>query len=113
MFEFLKLKVYTKENCLIVRKGIGFTKPAEVLTDEDLDKLLKECRRAGVPTRAIAGAAWNLPEGVTGLKTNIRLLRFFRNGYRPALSLWYIAKYDSQTYYDLLDTLESAGCTHA
>ncbi len=110
MFEFLKLKIERKGNILIIKKGFGFVKRARVMTDEDFGKQLKECRRAGVPMYAAAGAVWNLPEGVTELKTNIRLLRFLRNGYRPALSLWYVAKYDGETYYDLLDTLSSVGC---
>lgn len=111
MFEFLKLKIERKGNILIIKKGFGFVKSAEVMTDEDVGKQIKECRRAGVPTRAVAGAVWNLPDGVTELKTNIRLLRFFRNGYRPALSLWYVAKYDGGLYYEITDRLKAVGCT--
>lgn len=111
MFEFLKLKVQIKENSLIIRKGFGRVKTAKRMTDKDFDDQLKECRRAGVSGYVAAAAVWNLPEGVTELKTNVKLLRGFSNANRPALSLWYLAKYDGDTYFEILDRLKEIGCT--
>jgi len=111
MFEFLKLKVQVKENFLIIRKGFGRVKTAKEMTEQDFDNQLKECRRAGVSGYVAAAAVWNLPEGVTNLRTNVRNVRYYSNGNRPALSLWYLAKYDGNTYFEILDRLKEIGCT--
>lgn len=111
MFECLKLKVYREGNFLIIRKGFGRVKTANIMTREEYRKKLDECIRAGVSPYAAAAAIWNLPEGVTELKTNIRNLRGISNANRPALSLWYLAKYDGDTYYEVLDRLKEIGCT--
>lgn len=113
MFEFLKLKIYKEENSLIIKKGFGRVKPAKLMTDEEFTEKLKECTRAGVSCYVAAATVWNLPEGVTELKTNIKFLRAIRNAYRPALCLWYVAKYDSDTYHEILDKLREIGCVNA
>lgn len=111
MFEFLKLKVQIEGNTLTIRKGIGRVKPAKIMTQDEFGEKIKECMRAGLSAYVAAASVWNLPEGVTELKTNIRNLRGFSNAYRPALSLWYLAKYDGDTYYEVLDRLKEIGCT--
>lgn len=111
MFECLKLKVYREGNSLIIRKGFGRVKTAKTMTQEEFGEKIDECIRAGVSPYAAAAAVWNLPEGVTELRTNIKLLRGFDNANRPALSLWYLAKYDGDTYYEVLDRLKEIGCT--
>lgn len=113
MFEFLKLKVEIKENSLIIKKGFGRVKPAKLMTDEEFQEKLKECTRAGVSCRIAGVTVWNLPDGVDELKTNIKNLRSFRNAYRPALCLWYLAKYDGETYREILDKLREIGCVNA
>lgn len=113
MFEFLKLKIYREENSLIIRKGFGRVKPARLMTSEEFRMKLKECIRAGVSAYVAAETVWNLPDGVDELRTNIKFLRFFRNGYKPAMCLWYVAKCDSDTYYELLDVLREIGCVNA
>ena len=113
MFEFLKLKVYKEENSLIIKKGFGRVKPAKEMTDEEFQEKLKECTRAGVSCYVAAATVWNLPDGVEVLKTNIKNLRSFRNAYRPALSLWYLAKYDRETYHEIIDRLREIGCINA
>ena len=113
MFEFLKLKVQIENNSLIIKKGIGRVKPAKLMTDEEFGEKIRECIRAGVSAYIAATTVWNLPDGVTELKTNIKFLRAIRNAYRPALTLWYLAKYDSETYHEILDKLREIGCTNA
>lgn len=113
MFEFLKLKIYREENSLIIKKGFGRVKPAKLMTDEEFQDKLKECRRAGVSCYIAAATVWNLPPDVEELKTNIKNLRSFRNAYRPALSLWYLAKYDGDTYHEIIDKLREIGCVNA
>lgn len=113
MFEFLKLKIYREENALIIRKGFGRVKAAKLMTPEEFDEKLDECIRAGVSCYVAGATVWNLPDGVDELKTNIKFLRAFRNAYRPALTLWYLAKYDSETYHEILDKLREIGCTNA
>ena len=113
MLEFLKLKVKVENNSLIIKKGFGRVKPARLMTNEEFQMKLKECIRAGVSAYVAAGTVWNLPEGVTELKTNIKLLRAIRNAYKPAMCLWYVAKYDSDTYYDIIDKLKEIGCINA
>lgn len=113
MFEFLKLKVEIKENSLIIKKGFGRVKPAKLMTDEEFQEKLKECTRAGVSCYVAGVTVWNLPDGVEVLKTNIKNLRAFRNAYRPALSLWYLAKYDRETYHEIIDKLREIGCVNA
>ena len=113
MFEFLKLKIEVENNSLIIRKGFGRVKPARRMTDEEFQMKLKECIRAGVSAYVAAGTVWNLPPGVTELKTNIKFLRAIRNAYRPAMCLWYVAKYDSDTYQDIIDKLQEIGCVNA
>lgn len=113
MFEFLKLKVQIKENSLIIRKGFGRVKTATIMTQDEFGEKLKECRRAGVSGYVAAATVWDLPEGVTELKTNVKLLRGFSDGNRPALSLWYLAKYDGDTYHEILDRLKEIGCINA
>ena len=97
MFEFLKLKIYRENNSLIIKQGFGRVKPAKLMTDEDFQMKLKECTRAGVSAYVAAATVWNLPDGVTELKTNINFLRAIHNAYRPALCLWYVASNDSAT----------------
>lgn len=113
MFEFLKLKVEIENNSLIIKKGFGRVKPAKLMTDKEFQMKLKECIRAGVSAYVAAATVWNLPPGVTDLKTNIKFLRFFRNGYKPAMCLWYVAKYDGETYSEILDKLREMGCVNA
>lgn len=113
MFEFLKLKVEIQDNSLIIKKGFGRVKPAREMSQEEFQEKLKECTRAGVSCYVAGATVWNLPDGVTELKTNIKNLRAFRNAYRPALCLWYVAKYDSGTYHELLDKLREIGCVNA
>ena len=113
MFEFLKLKIEVVDNSLIIKQGFGRVKPARVMTDEEFQMKLKECTRAGVSAYVAAATVWNLPDGVTELKTNIKLLRAIRNAYRPATCLWYVAKYDSDTYFEIIDKLEEIGCVNA
>ncbi len=111
MFEFLKLKVYVEGNSLIIRKGLGRVKTAKTMTQDEFSEKIKECMRAGVSAYVAAASVWNLPDGVTELKTNIRNLRGISNANRPALSLWYLAKYDGDTYFEILDRLKEIGCT--
>ena len=113
MFEFLKLKIEVENNSLIIKQGFGRVKPAKLMTDEEFQMKLKECIRAGVSAYVAAATVWNLPPGVETLKTNINFLRAIRNAYRPALCLWYVAKYDSDTYYEIIDKLEEIGCVNA
>ena len=113
MFEFLKLKIEVVNNSLIIRKGFGRVKPAKLMTNEEFQMKLKECIRAGVSAYVAAGTVWNLPDGVTELKTNINFLRAIRNAYRPALCLWYVAKYDNDTYQEIIDKLQEIGCVNA
>ena len=113
MFEFLKLKIDVENNSLIIRKGFGRVKPARLMTNEEFQMKLKECIRAGVSAYVAAATVWNLPEGVDSLKTNIKLLRAIRNAYKPAMCLWYIAKYDCDTYYEIIDKLQEIGCVNA
>ena len=113
MFEFLKLKVKVENNSLIIRKGFGRVKPAKLMTDEEFQMKLKECIRAGVSAYVAAATVWNLPEGVTELKTNINFLRAIRNAYQPAMCLWYVAKCDNDTYHEIIDKLQESGCVNA
>ena len=113
MFEFLKLKIEVENNSLIIKKGFGRVKPAKLMTDEEFQMKLNECIRAGVSAYVAAGTVWNLPEGVTELKTNINFLRAIRNAYQPAMCLWYVAKYDNDTYQERIDTLQEIGCVNA
>ena len=113
MFEFLKLKIYRENNSLIIKRGFGRVKPAKLMTDKEFQMKLKECIRAGVSAYVAAATVWNLPPGVDTLKTNIKLLRAIRNAYRPAMCLWYVAKYDSDTYYEIIDKLQEIGCVNA
>ena len=113
MFEFLKLKVYIEKNSLIISKGFGKVKNATILSQKEFDEKLDECTRAGVSCYVAAATVWNLPDGVEVLKTNIKNLRSFRNAYRPALSLWYLAKYDRETYHEIIDKLREIGCVNA
>ena len=113
MFEFLKLKIYREDNSLIIRKGFGRVKPAKLMTNEDFQMKLKECIRAGVSAYVAAATVWNLPDGVDEIKTNINFLRAVRNAYRPAMCLWYVAKYDNDTYYEIIDKLKEIGCVNA
>ena len=113
MLEFLKLKIKVENNCLIIRKGFGRVKPAKLMTDEEFQMKIKECIRNGVSAYVAAATVWNLPPGVDTLKTNIKFLRAIRNAYRPAMCLWYVAKYDSDTYYEIIDRLEEIGCVNA
>lgn len=113
MFEFLNLKIYIEENALIISKGFGRVKPAKLMTDEEFQMKLKECTRAGVSCYIAAATVWNLPDGVTEMKTNIKILRGFRNAYRQALCLWYVAKYDGDTYHEIIDKLQEIGCVNA
>ena len=113
MFEFLKLKIYRENNSLVIKKGFGRVKPAIIMTDEEFKMKLKECTRAGVSAYVAAETVWNLPDGVTELKTNIKLLRAIRNAYKPATCLWYVAKYDGDTYYEIIDKLREIGCVNA
>lgn len=111
MFEFLKLKVKIDGNTLIIRKGIGRVKKAKEMTRDEYRRTINECLRNGVNPYAAAAGVRNLPEGVTELRTNIKLLRFFDNADRPAVALWYLAKYDRDTYYDLIERLAAIGCS--
>ena len=113
MFEFLKLKIEIKENSLIIKKGFGRVKPAKLMTDEDFQMKLKECTRAGVSAYVAAATVWNLPPGVDELKTNLKFLRAIRNAYTPAMCLWYVAKYDGDTYDEIIDKLREIGCVNA
>ena len=113
MLEFLKLKVYRENNSLIIKRGFGRVKSAKEMTQEEFRDKLKECTRAGVSCYVAAVTVWNLPDGVDELRTNIKNLRSFRNAYRPALSLWYIAKYDGETYHEIIDRLREIGCVNA
>ena len=113
MFEFLKLKIEVVNNSLIIRKGFGRVKPAKLMTNEEFQMKLKECIRAGVSAYVAAGTVWNLPDGVTELKTNINFLRAIRNAYRPAFCLWYVAKCDCDTYQEIIDKLREIGCVNA
>ena len=113
MFEFLKLKIYRENNCLIIKKGFGRVKQAKRMTDKEFQMKLKECIRAGVSCYVAAATVWNLPDGVDEIKTNIKNLRFIRNAYRPATCLWYLAKYDGDTYYEIQDALREIGCVNA
>lgn len=111
MFEFLKLKIYIEGNSLIIRKGLGRVMKAKEMTRYEVRRTINECLRNGVNPYAVAAAVRNLPEGVTEVRTNIKLLRFIDNGDRPAVTLWYLAKYDRETYYDLIERLTDVGCT--
>ena len=113
MFEFLKLKIEVVDNSLIIKKGFGRVKPARLMTDEEFQMKLKECTRAGVSAYVAAATVWNLPDGVTELKTNIKLLRAIHNAYQPAMCLWYVAKYDGDTYQEIIDKLQEIGCVNA
>jgi hypothetical protein len=113
MFEFLKLKIEIENNSLIIKKGFGKVKPAKEMTGEEFREKIRECIRAGVSGYIAAATVWNLPPGVDELKTNIKNLRAFRNAYQPALSLWYLAKYDGDTYHEILDKLKEIGCVNA
>ena len=113
MFEFLKLKIYREDNYLIIRRGFGRVKPARLMPDEEFQMKLKGCIRAGVSTYVAAATVWNLPSGVDEIKTNIKFLRAIRNAYQPAMCLWYVAKYDSDTYYEIIDKLKEIGCVNA
>ena len=113
MFEFLKLKIEIKDNSLIIKKGFGRVKPARRMTNEEFQMKLKECTKAGVSAYVAAATVWNLPDGVTELKTNIHFLRAIRNAYTPAMCLWFVAKYDSDTYYEIIDKLKEIGCVNA
>ena len=113
MFEFLKLKIEIENNSITIKKGFGRVKPAKPMTTEEFQMKLKECTRAGVSAYVAAATVWNLPDGVEVLRTNIKFLRAFRNAYKPALCLWYVAKYDSDTYYELIDRLGEIGCVNA
>ena len=113
MFEFLKLKIEVVDKSLIIKKGFGRVKPARIMTDEEFQMKLKECIRAGVSAYVAAATVWNLPDGVTELKTNINYLRAIRNAYQPATCLWYVAKYDNDTYHELIDKLQEIGCVNA
>ena len=113
MLEFLKLKIYREENSLIIKKGFGRVKPARLMPNEEFQMKLKECTRAGVSAYVAAGTVWNLPPGVDTLKTNIKLLRAIRNAYKPAMCLWYVAKYDNDTYQEIIDKLLEIGCVNA
>ena len=113
MFEFLKLKIYRENNSLIIKQGFGRVKPARLMTNEEFQMKLKECTRAGVSAYVAAATVWYLPPGVDTLKTNIKLLRAIRNAYQPAICLWYVAKYDGDTYNELIDKLREIGCVNA
>ena len=113
MFEFLKLKIEVVDKSLIIKKGFGRVKPARLMTDEEFQMKLKECTRAGVSAYVAAATVWNLPDGVTELKTNINVGRAIHNAYQPAMCLWYVAKYDSDTYYEIIDKLKEIGCVNA
>ena len=113
MFEFLKLKIYRENNSLIIKQGFGRVKPAKLMTDNEFQMKIKECIRAGVSAYVAAATVWNLPDGVTELNTNVHFLRAIRNAYTPALCLWYVAKYDSDTYYAIIDKLKEIGCVNA
>ena len=113
MFEFLKLKIEVENNSLIIRKGFGRVKPAKLMPDEEFQMKLNECIRAGVSAYVAAATVWILPEGVTELKTTINFLRAIRNAYQPAMCLWYVAKYDCDTYYEIIDKLQEIGCVNA
>ena len=113
MLEFLNLKVQIENNSLIIRKGFGRVKQAKLMTDEEFQMKLKECIRAGVSCYVAAATVWNLPDGVDELKTNIKNLRAIRNAYQPAMCLWYLAKYDGETYYEIQDRLREIGCVNA
>ena len=113
MFEFLKLKIYRENNSLIIKQGFGRVKPAKLMTNEEFQMKLKECTRAGVSAYVAAATVWYLPPGVDTLKTNIKFLRAIRNAYQQAMCLWYVAKYDSDTYYEIIDKLREIGCVNA
>lgn len=113
MFEFLKLKIEIKNNSLIIKKGFGRVKPAKEMTGEEFREKIRECIRAGVSAYIAGVTVWNLPPSVTELKTNIKNLRSFRNAYQPALCLWYLAKYDGDTYHEILDNIREIGCVNA
>ena len=113
MFEFLKLKVEIEDNSLIIKQGFGRVKQAKLMTDEEFHLKLKECIRAGVSCYVAAATVWNLPPEVDTLKTNIKNLRAIRNAYQPAMCLWYVAKYDSDTYNEIIDKLREIGCVNA
>ena len=113
MLEFLKLKIYREDNSLIIKKGFGSVKPAKRMPNEEFQMKLKECIRAGVSAYVAAATVWNLPDGVTDLKTNIHFLRAIRNAYTPAMCLWYVAKYDNDMYYEIIDKLQEIGCVNA
>ena len=113
MFEFLKLKIEIKNNSLIIKKGFGRVKPAKLMTTEEFQMKLKECTRAGVSAYVAAATVWNLPDGVSELRTNIKFLRAIRNAYKPAMCLWYVAKYDCETYHEIIDKLREIGCVNA
>ena len=113
MLEFLKLKIYRENNSLVIKQGFGRVKPARLMTGEEFQMKLKECTRAGVSAYVAAETVWNLPPGVDTLKTNIKLLRAIRNAYQPAMCFWYVAKYDGDTYYEIIDKLREIGCINA
>ena len=113
MFEFLKLKIEVVDNSLIIKQGFGRVKPARLMTNEEFQMKLKECTRAGVSAYVAAATVWNLPPGVDTLKTNIKFLRAIRNAYQQAMCLWYVAKYDGDTYNELIDKLREIGCVNA
>ena len=110
---FLKLKIYRENNSLIIKQGFGRVKPAKLMTDEEFQMKIKECIRNGVSAYVAAATVWNLPPGVETLKTNIKFLRAIRNAYQPATCLWYVAKYDSDMYLELIDKLQEIGCVNA
>ena len=113
MFEFLKLKIEVEDKSLIIKQGFGRVKPARLMTNEEFQMKLKECTRAGVSAYVAAATVWNLPDGVTELKTNIHFLRAIHNAYQPAMCLWYVAKYDGDTYHEIIDKLREVGCVNA
>ena len=113
MLEFLKLKIYREEDSRSIKEGFGRVKPARLMTDEEFQMKLKECIKAGVSAYVAAATVRNLPPGVATLKTNINFLRAIRNAYQPALCLWYVAKYDCDTYQEIIDKLKEIGCVNA
>ena len=113
MFEFLKLKIYRENNSLIIKQGFGRVKPARLMTNEEFQMKLKECTRAGVSAYVAAATVWNFPPGVDTLKPDINFLRVIRNAYQQAMCLWYVAKYDSDTYHEIIDKPREIGCVNA
>ena len=113
MFEFLKLKIEVENNSMIIKQGFGRVKPAKLMTNEEFQMKLKECTRAGVSAYVAAATVWYLPPGVDTLKTNIKFLRAIRNAYQLSMCLWYVAKYDGDTYNELIDKLREIGCVNA